>query len=108
MSQAQPSKQPFNQHKPKHDAQGVEFLSSSYLAKADYSPEALQLTIYFKSGSSMTYWPVQSDTWEAFQQAPSVGSFYAKAIKGKFQSVAITSPLKASSLPRSHNDRRKQ
>lgn len=101
MAQPQPSKQPYQQQKQSQSNQGVEFLSSSFLAKADYDSGSMQLTVYMKSGSTLTYWPVYPATWTAFQQAPSAGSFYAHAIRGKFQNVAITKPLMPSSLPRS-------
>lgn len=99
MSQQQQPKGPFNQNK--QSANSEEFLgNSSYLARAVYDSSSLQLTIDFKSGSSMTYWPVTGSVWEAFKVAPSQGAFYAHAIKGKFQNVAITKPLRSSSLPK--------
>lgn len=60
---------------------------SSFIERASYTDDSL--TIYFKSGHTLSYHGVDSSTWEQFKLSSSKGSFYATKIKGQFDAGNI-------------------
>lgn len=62
---------------------------SSWIAKIKYDPAQLQLTVTTKRGDEYVHFMVYPMTVDQFLQAPSKGTFYAQAIKGKGLSTRI-------------------
>lgn len=62
-------------------------LQSSTIAEAVYHPATLILEVIFHSGHVYRYSGVPKDLVTQFLQAPSVGRFYNRTIKGKFPSM---------------------
>ena len=58
-------------------------VDSSHLRSADYSPESKTLEVTFRNGHTYHYYLVPSATWEAFQKAPSKGTFLNQHVKPK-------------------------
>lgn len=69
-------------------------LQSSYLQEAVYDATSFTLTLSFKEGQEISYWPIYQQTWDAFKQSPSKGSFYVRNIKGKVQALQRQGILK--------------
>lgn len=65
-------------------------IDSSNLAAVGYDPDRQVLSVEFTSGSVFHYYSVTLDVFEAFGAAESRGQFYAKQIRGKFLSRAMT------------------
>lgn len=68
----------------------LEPVTSSALAAVGYDIDAQQLAIQFPSGHILHYASVPLSAWEAFQAAPSKGSFYAREIKRHFTAEKVT------------------
>lgn len=62
---------------------------SSVIKDVSYQAPAQQLLITFPNGSVYEYSEVPEDVYQAFQAAPSAGSFYHKQIKGKYPSRKV-------------------
>jgi hypothetical protein len=63
---------------------------STSLRSIGYDTERAVLAITFKSGACLHYSLITFGMWERFHDAPSLGSFYAHHIKGKFPSETMT------------------
>jgi KTSC domain len=71
---------------------------SSFLQMAEYDATSFVCTIHFKNGASMFHRYFFPITWSQFKESPSPSSFYARSIKGKYQAIPLTQPLKVSDL----------
>ena len=72
---------------PKGIMQPVE---SSALSEIGYDAEEHVLVVRFKSsGRAYAYTDFPIDAWESFKSARSIGSYYNRNIKGKYNSYAI-------------------
>lgn len=60
-------------------------VTSSFLAAIGYSPESATLEVEFKSGRIYQYMGVDPETHKALMGAESVGTFYSRAISGKYE-----------------------
>lgn len=65
-------------------------VASSNLSGYGYAAERQTLAVWFKSGDLWHHHAVPVALWTAFQQAPSKGTFYGRAVRGKFPSVKMT------------------
>ena len=72
--------------------------NSSFLQGAVYDESAQSLTLDFKSGLQQVHVDVELGLWQQLRLARSPGSFYNKAIKGKYSVIDFRSPLKVSDL----------
>jgi len=79
------------QVKTEGDVEKLPLPESRFLAQAEYNPKTYQMSIWFKSGSMHTFMFVMPQVWDLFKQAPSKGEYFAKAIKGRFQSIRTVS-----------------
>ena len=71
---------------------------SSFLQAATYDFKSSSLTLDFKDGTQAVTQQFPAAAWEQFKQSPSKGSFYARSIKGKYDSSNFRSSLKVSDL----------
>jgi hypothetical protein len=62
----------------------IETPHSSQISKIGYDSKQQILKIVFKNGSIYDYWQVPHDVFEGFRSAPSVGTYFAKTVKGVF------------------------
>ena len=60
-------------------------ISSSFLAAIGYNAETQTLEVEFKSGRIYQYIGVEPETHKAMMGADSVGTFYSRAITGKYE-----------------------
>lgn len=58
---------------------------SSNIAKAQYEKETKTLMIEFKNGSRYLYKNVPEDVWKSYQGTDSVGKFFYKYIREKYE-----------------------
>ena len=65
---------------------------SSNIAQAEYSKADKALFITFKNGGRYKYSDVPEEAWLAYKGAESVGKFFYKYIKGKFDDERTTNP----------------
>lgn len=63
--------------------------NSSNVEYVGYDPQAKDLYITFKGGSTYRYAEVPVDTWRDLQNAPSVGKFIHANIKGIYKSERL-------------------
>ena len=56
---------------------------SEFIETADYNSTTLTMTVNFKNGSQHQFFYVYPAEWEAYKEAPSKGSFFNKALKGR-------------------------
>lgn len=56
---------------------------SGFIESADYNATTLTMTINFKNGAQSQLFFVYPAEWEAYKMAPSKGSFFNKALRGK-------------------------
>lgn len=63
--------------------------SSSYISLVEYDKANKTMSITFKNGNQHRYLYTYPTTYDSFKQSPNHGVYYANAIKGKLQSVAI-------------------
>lgn len=68
----------------------LEDVQSSNLAAIGYNDVKQILAVQFRSGAIFHYAPVSEDLFRAFCQAPSLGTFYAKEIRGKVSGQKMT------------------
>ena len=59
-------------------------VSSSNIKAIGYDPSTLRLRVEFLNGSTYIYSGVPEAVWSDFSSAASVGSYFAKNIKGKY------------------------
>ncbi|MBD1936699.1 KTSC domain-containing protein [Microcoleus sp. FACHB-68] len=64
-------------------------VSSSMANGIGYDEERKVLQVEFKNGSVYQYSEVESETWESFQSADSVGQFFNAEIRGSYYSERI-------------------
>lgn len=62
----------------------TENVSSSTIDKVDFDPLMETIKVHFRNGSSYEYYGISKALFEQFVTAPSVGKFFAKEIKSKF------------------------
>lgn len=65
-------------------------VESSNLVSYGYDPARKTLAVWFKSGELFHHHDVPPVLWTAFEQAPSKGTFYGRAVRGKFQGLKMT------------------
>jgi hypothetical protein len=63
--------------------------NSGWVSAFQYDTETEQLTVVLKSGGEYVYSDVDASTFDQLTIAPSKGQFYAKYIKGKFESLRL-------------------
>jgi len=68
----------------------TERCESSNLSTYGYSPERRTLAVSMKTGELYQYHDVPPALWAAFQKAPSKGTFYGRAVRGKFDGIKLT------------------
>lgn len=59
------------------------------LAEAYFDPTQDEMILVFTSGASYLYENVPQTTFIGLSQADSVGAFYNKEIKGKFEGIKL-------------------
>lgn len=59
-------------------------VNSSQIAAIGYDAEAQKLQIEFNNGWVYVYDQVAADVFESMKQAPSVGQFFYRNIKGRY------------------------
>ncbi len=59
--------------------------NSSTIEKTDYDELQQELVITFKTGGKYKYFAVPLITWEEILETASIGSYFHKNIKDKFQ-----------------------
>jgi hypothetical protein len=59
-------------------------VDSSAISEVGYDPESKTLRIVFPSGAIWDYVNVSQQRYDAFIGAPSIGSYFAKQIRGEF------------------------
>lgn len=57
---------------------------SSQISSGQYSPSKRELRITFNSGSTYRYSDVPPNVWADMKEAPSVGSYFTRAVKGVY------------------------
>jgi lysyl-tRNA synthetase class 2 len=62
---------------------------SSHIQAHDYDHEGKVLTIQFTNGAIYNYHGVDPNTYYAFNQSSSPGSYFHSKIKGQFKTQAI-------------------
>lgn len=67
----------------------IVWAKSSNIKSAFYNPETKRLNVIFKNGGTYQYADVPEEIWSQLIEADSPGSFLAKEIKDKFQSVKL-------------------
>lgn len=72
---------------------------SSNLSDVGYDPETRTLAVGFKNGSIFHFAHVPAVLHEAFIKAPSLGTFFHRAVRGKFESRKIA-PLVMGHCPK--------
>lgn len=65
-------------------------VASTNVLSYGYDPQARTLAVWFKSGELFHHHDVPLALWTAFEQAPSKGTFYGKAVRGKFSGLKLT------------------
>jgi hypothetical protein len=65
-------------------------VESSNVLSYGYDPERKVLAVWFKSGELFHHHEVPAALWEGFQKAPSKGTFYGRAVRGKFGGQKMT------------------
>ena len=70
-------------------------VSSSHIDAVLYDPSSQQLHIRFQNGSEYTYYDVPADVAQALTDAPSAGSYFNDAIKGRFDYTTSTPQISA-------------
>lgn len=65
-------------------------VESTNLVSYGYEPSTRVLAVWFKSGELFHHHHVPAALWSAFQIAPSKGTFYGKAVRGKFAGTKMT------------------
>lgn len=63
---------------------------SSHIQTYDYDPDTRTLTIQFTNGALYNYNGVDANTYYAFAQSNSPGSYFHTKIKGQFASVLLS------------------
>lgn len=58
-------------------------VKSGNLAEVGYDMPTLTLEVKFHNGSIYKYWPIGRYTYDALMGAKSIGSYFAREIKGK-------------------------
>jgi hypothetical protein len=73
-------------------------VKSSNIAAVGYESERRMLRVQFSNGGAYDYRDVPPDVYEELKDASSVGSYFAKCVKGKYES-AKTESISASVRP---------
>lgn len=68
----------------------VATVESSNLVSYGYDSTRKTLAVWFKSGELFHHHDVPPQLWAAFEKAPSKGTFYGKAVRGKFNGLKMT------------------
>jgi KTSC domain len=63
--------------------------SSSHIDAVDYDSDAQQLVVTFKDGRSWQYDGVPVTVFQGLQHAQSVGSYFARQVKGRYDEQEI-------------------
>jgi hypothetical protein len=64
-------------------------VESSQIAKIGYDAESEELHIEFKKGGHYFYKSVPAEVYEEFSNAESIGSYFYRNIKGKYDHVKV-------------------
>lgn len=67
-------------------------IASSTIKRAGYNETTSTLIVEFKSGGTYVYDGVSLDLHDKLMQAESPGAFFAKHIKGKFETTRLADP----------------
>jgi hypothetical protein len=78
---------------------------SSFLQSASYDAATFSLTLDFKTGLQEIHKMVYPMTWQAFKEASSHGSFYARQIKGKYPKVSFRTTMRSSDFTKAMKER---
>lgn len=65
-------------------------LNSSNLSACDYDEASQTLTISFNGGGEYAYRGVPKSVFDALQTSPSPGSYFAQAVRGKYQTEKLS------------------
>lgn len=63
--------------------------SSSTISKLEYDKYTFVLKISFVSGGTYAYYDIPITMWNSIKSTTSVGSYFAKLIKGKFRTTKL-------------------
>lgn len=67
-----------------HEVSLMKPVDSTNIKAIGYNVETKTLFVHFLAGTKYQYHDVEKSTWEAFQQAESVGKFHNQYIKGHY------------------------
>jgi hypothetical protein len=76
-------------------------VSSSNLTSLGHDPATRTLQVAFKGGDVYSYAGVPATTYQAMVDAESVGQFFNKNIKAKYQGTRLTPPKPKKNKPQS-------
>ena len=62
----------------------MQAVTSGSIAKVGYDPQTLTMLITFHTGSTYEVTNVNQSVYDKFMESPSMGTFYARNIKNKF------------------------
>ena len=62
----------------------MQAVTSGSIAKVGYDPQTRTMIVMFNTGSTYEVTQVDQNVYDTFMLSPSMGSFYAKNIKDKF------------------------
>jgi len=60
-------------------------VESSLIAALSYEQETGRLVVEFHGGATYVYWPVTHDVVRALMDSESMGRFFNRAIRGRFE-----------------------
>ena len=65
-------------------------VESSNIESVGYDPEKLILEVEFENSGVYEYYGVDDDIYQSFMKDTSLGRFFGKHIRGKFESKKLT------------------
>ena len=64
-------------------------VNSSNLAAIGYNPDKQELVVRFHSGTQYRYHSVSPEVYEAFLEAKSMGIFFVREVRGKYDTEKL-------------------
>jgi len=64
-------------------------VDSSHIKSVAHDPEANVMHVTFKTGATYAYHGVTAETHKAMMESPSVGTFHASHIRGKYKETKL-------------------
>lgn len=82
-------------------------VESSFIQNFSYDAQSQQLTVTMKTGGTYVHPEVSLGVWEQLIKAPSKGSFYAHAIKGRTPATRTVTKTVGPALPKAYQEEEK-